>query len=50
MAAHSDMNPTRVCEPSGPFQRFDLQMWLDGCAPGGPADGHLNPLLWTRRR
>jgi ectoine hydroxylase-related dioxygenase (phytanoyl-CoA dioxygenase family) len=41
---------TKVCEPSGPFQRFDLQTWLDGCTPGEPAAGHLNPLLWTRRR
>lgn len=37
-----------VAEPSGPFQRFDLAMWLEGCAPGEPAAGRLNPLLWSR--
>jgi ectoine hydroxylase-related dioxygenase (phytanoyl-CoA dioxygenase family) len=39
---------TRVSEPSGPAQAFDLKIWLRGCAPGDLAAGELNPLLWSR--
>ena len=40
---------TRVSEPTGPAQEFDLKIWLRGLAPGDLAAGELNPLLWSRR-
>jgi ectoine hydroxylase-related dioxygenase (phytanoyl-CoA dioxygenase family) len=39
---------TRVSEPTGPAQAFDLKIWLRGLAPGDLAAGELNPLLWSR--
>ena len=38
---------TRVSEPTGPAQEFDLKVWLRGLAPGDLAAGELNPLLWS---
>ena len=37
---------TRVAEPTGPAQAFDLKIWLRGLAPGDLIDGELNPRLW----
>jgi hypothetical protein len=37
---------TRVAEPAGPAQAFDLKIWLRGLAPGDLVDGELNPRLW----
>jgi ectoine hydroxylase-related dioxygenase (phytanoyl-CoA dioxygenase family) len=39
---------TRVSEPTGPAQEFDLKVWLRGLAPGDLAAGEHNPLLWSR--
>ena len=39
---------TRVAEPTGPAQEFDLEVWLRGLAPGELAAGDRNPLLWSR--
>ena len=39
---------TRVAEPSGPAQAFDLEVWLRGLAPGDLAAGERNPLVWSR--
>ncbi len=38
----------RVIEPDNPNRRNDLDTWLPGATPGGPAATHLNPVLWTR--
>jgi ectoine hydroxylase-related dioxygenase (phytanoyl-CoA dioxygenase family) len=35
----------RASEPSGPYQEFDLRMWLRETAPGEVAAGPLNPRL-----
>jgi ectoine hydroxylase-related dioxygenase (phytanoyl-CoA dioxygenase family) len=35
----------RASEPSGPYQEFDLRMWLWDTAPGEVAAGPLNPRL-----
>jgi hypothetical protein len=35
----------RASEPSGPYQEFDLRMWLRDTAPGEVAAGPLNPRL-----
>lgn len=32
-----------------PSRRFDRDVWLAGCAPGDPAAGPLNPVLYRRR-
>lgn len=39
---------TRVREPADDYQRLDLRLWLKGSAPGEPAAGPRNPLLWAR--
>ncbi len=39
---------TKVSEPTGPAQAFDLEVWLRGLAPGDLAAGKLNPLLYAR--
>ena len=37
----------RVAEPT-PRQQFDLQLWLNGLAPGDLAAGERHPLLYSR--
>jgi ectoine hydroxylase-related dioxygenase (phytanoyl-CoA dioxygenase family) len=37
----------RVIEPANRWQRADLEAWLDGKPAGSPADGPLNPVLWS---
>ena len=37
---------TRVAEPAGPAQAFDLKVWLRGLGPGDLVDGELNPRVW----
>lgn len=37
-----------VKEPANDNQRSDLAKWLEGTAPGGRADGPLNPVLYER--
>jgi hypothetical protein len=39
---------TRVSQPTGAAQAFDLKVWLRGLQPGDLAAGELNPLLWSR--
>ncbi len=29
-----------------PYQQADLEKWLPGCEPGGPAVSYRNPLVW----
>lgn len=41
---------TRVTEPDSPEQAFDLHTWLGDLAPGSPATGDRNPLLWPLGR
>jgi len=38
----------RVLEPGNEFRRADLEAFLTGCKPGGPAGGSLNPILYKR--
>lgn len=35
-----------VTEPDNKNRRNDLERWLPGCVPGGPAAGPLNPVVW----
>lgn len=37
---------TNVVAEVPPFQQPDLDKWLPGCEPGGPAVSELNPLVW----
>jgi ectoine hydroxylase-related dioxygenase (phytanoyl-CoA dioxygenase family) len=37
----------RIAEPTNRWQRADWTAWLDGRPVGGPADGPLNPVLWS---
>jgi ectoine hydroxylase-related dioxygenase (phytanoyl-CoA dioxygenase family) len=38
----------RVAEPGNDAQRVDRRIWLNDIAPGAPATGPKNPLLWHR--
>lgn len=37
---------TFVVDPVPPFQIADLEKWLPGCEPGGPAVSYRNPVVW----
>jgi len=41
---------TRVGPLDHPARRFDRDTWLSGCAPGEPAAGPLNPVLYRHTR
>lgn len=36
----------RVTAPASDFQKADMEAFLAGCVPGGPAAGPLNPVLY----
>jgi len=37
----------RIVEPRNTYQQADWEVWLSSNPVGGPADGALNPLLFT---
>jgi ectoine hydroxylase-related dioxygenase (phytanoyl-CoA dioxygenase family) len=41
---------TKIVDPVPPYQQMDLQAWLPGCEPGGPAVSYRNPLVWPELR
>ena len=36
----------KVVDPVPPYQQMDLDAWLPGCEPGGPAVSYRNALVW----